>query len=175
MYIKINRKNSYTHLQLDKSCIALNSETYISLREQEFRTCKKIGYEFYCEELFIVKHKSTCSCESMIYFNLDSDIIKENCNLAYYFNKDIKPTEFDGRNEIILANWADDKHILCNVNNDIPFKIPSYPYVLVNKSVLCNFWIEIENNFLSESIAACHNAESSNVFHSEYSFCQLPW
>ena len=47
---------SYTHLQINKPYIALNSETYISIRQQELRTCKRIGYEFYCEELFVVKH-----------------------------------------------------------------------------------------------------------------------
>ena len=65
-----------------------------------------------------------------------------------------------GRNEIILANWPDDKHIVCNVNNDIPFKIPSFPYVLVNRSVLCNCRIEVENNFLLESLPTSHDAES---------------
>ena len=49
---------SYTHLQVHKPYIALNSETYISIRQQELRTCKRIGYEFCCEKLFIVKHKS---------------------------------------------------------------------------------------------------------------------
>ena len=47
---------SYTHLQVTKPYIALNSEMYISLRIQELEACKKIGYEFYCEELFVVKH-----------------------------------------------------------------------------------------------------------------------
>ena len=61
---------SYTHLRVNKPYLALNSETYISLRHQELISCKKIGYEFYCEELFIVKHKSSYSCESAIYFNL---------------------------------------------------------------------------------------------------------
>ena len=46
------RAQSYTHLQIKKPYIALNSETYISLRQQELRSCKRIGYEFYCEELF---------------------------------------------------------------------------------------------------------------------------
>ena len=62
---------SYTHLQVNKHYSALNSETYISLRNQELRTCKNISYEFYCEELFVVKHKSKYGCESAIYFNLD--------------------------------------------------------------------------------------------------------
>ena len=58
--------NSFTHLQIDRIYFALNSETYILLRQQKLSTCKKIGYEFYCEELFIVKHKSKYSCESVI-------------------------------------------------------------------------------------------------------------
>ena len=68
---------SYTYLKMKKPNIALNSETYISLRTQELATCKRIGYEFYCEELFMVKHKTKYSCESVIYFDLDAEIIKE--------------------------------------------------------------------------------------------------
>ena len=74
---------------------------------------------------FVVKHKSKYSCESAIYFNLGLDIIKENCKFVYYFNKtDIPPMVLDRGNEIILANWLDDKNIICNVNNDIPVKFP---------------------------------------------------
>ena len=40
----------------------------------------ELGYEFYCEELFVVRHKSIHSCESAIYFDLDTDIIKRNCD-----------------------------------------------------------------------------------------------
>ena len=50
---------SYTHLHVNKPHLTLNSETYIVLTHQELRSCKKIGNEFYCEELFIVKHKSS--------------------------------------------------------------------------------------------------------------------
>ena len=65
----------YMHLEVNQTYIALNSETYISIRKQDLRTCKRIGYEFYCEELFVVKYKSRYSCESMIYFNLDAETI----------------------------------------------------------------------------------------------------
>ena len=89
---------------------------------------------------------------------------KGNGNFAYYINKcDIKSTVPDGRNKIILTNWLDNKHIIYNVNNDIPVKNPSFPYVLVNRSVLCNCRIEAENSFLLESLAACHNAESKCI------------
>ena len=150
------KDQSYTHLRIKKPYIALNSETYISLRQEELRSCKKIGYEFYCEELFIVKHKSRYSCESAIYFNLTTDIIKNNCAFDFYFTKtDVTPTVLDEGDKIVLANSPNDKHIICNINNDSPIKIPSHPYVLVNRSILCNCWIEADNHHILESIAAC--------------------
>ena len=149
---------SYTHLHVNKPYIALNTETYITLTQQELRSCKKIGNKFYCEELFIVKHKSSYSCESAIYFNLTTDIIRKNCNFNFYYNKtDITPTVLDGGNEIILANWPNDKHIICNINNDIPVKIPSHSYVLVNRSTLCNCGIEADSHHLLELLTACNN------------------
>ena len=57
------------------------------------------------------------------------------------------------------------KHIVCNINNDVLVKIPSFPYVLVNRSVLCNCRREAENHFLLESLAACHDAESELVMY----------
>ena len=158
------KAQSYTHLRIKKPYIALNSEIYISLRQQELRSCKKIGYEFYCKELFIVKHKSSYSCESAIYFNLTTD--RNNCDFDFYFNNtDVTPTVLDGEDEIVLANWPNDKHLICNINNDIPIKIPSHPYVLVNRSILCNCRIEADNHHLLESIAACENKITKLVMY----------
>ena len=157
---------SYTHLKVEKPYIALNSETYISLRQKELRSCKKIGYEFYCKELFVVKHKFSYSCESAIYFNLMTDIIKNNCDFDFYFNKTgVTPTILDGGNDIVLANWPNDKHIICNINNDIPIAILSHPYVLVNRSVLCNCRIEADSHHLLESIATCDNKISKLIMY----------
>ena len=46
--------NSYMYLQIDRPYISLNHEMYILIRQQELSTCKKIGYEFYCKEGFVV-------------------------------------------------------------------------------------------------------------------------
>ena len=71
----------------------------------------------------------------------------------------------DGGNKIILANWPNDKHIICNINNDIPTRMPSHLYILVNRSVLYNCAMEAENHFLLESLAACHDANSKLVMY----------
>ena len=97
---------SYTHLCIIKPYITLNTETYITLTQQELRSYKKIGNEFCCKELFVAKHKTSYSCKSAIYFNLTMDIIRKNCNFDFYYNKtDVTPTVLDGGDERILANW----------------------------------------------------------------------
>ena len=66
---------------------------------------------------------------------------------------------------MILANWPNDKHIICTINNDIPIKIPSHPSFLVNRSILCNCGFEAENNFLLESLATCLDANTNLVMY----------
>ena len=155
------KAQSYTPLKIDKLYIALDAEMYITLRTEELHTCKKIGYEYFCEELFVVKSKTRYSCTSAIYFNLDPQTIKENCEFKFYFNKtDEKPAVLDGRPQIIFANWPSYKKIMCVRNNNIPINIPSHPYVLLNRSILCNCDLEAESNFLLESLAACKNFET---------------
>ena len=150
------RADSYTWIRIDKPYIALNLDTYISIHSEELRTCKRIGYEYYCEELFVVKSKSKYSCTSALYFQLDKQTIKDNCIFDYYYNKtNVKPSILDGGHEIVMANWPSFKGIVCSTHNNIPIEIPSHLYVLLNRMIPCNCIIEVENNFLLESIAVC--------------------
>ena len=101
------------------------------------------------------------SCTSAIYFNWELDVIKANCEFQYYYNKtDIKRTVLDGGFQIILANWPNSRKIMCLHNNNIPINIPGHPFVLMNRSILCNCNIETESNFLLESLAACEGPET---------------
>ena len=153
--------HSYTELKIEKPYITLNEKTYITLCSQELKMCKRIGYEYYCEELFVIKSKMRYSCASTIYFNLESDVIKANCEFQYYYNKtDIKPTVLDGGFQFILGNWPISRKIMCSHNNNIPINIPGHPYVLMNRSILCNCNIEVESSFLLESLAACEGPEA---------------
>ena len=73
---------------------------------------------------------------------------------------DVKPAVLDRGHEMVLANWPNNKHVICNDNNNIAIKIPSHPYVLINRTALCNCGIEVEDSFLLESIAACPGKQS---------------
>ena len=175
----INRnKNaqSYTHLQVTKPYIALNSETYISLKIQELEACKKIGYKYYCEELFVVKHRSQHNCESAIYIDSNDEIIQENCEFQYFYNKtDVKPTVLDGGNEIILANWPKSKYVICKDNHEYPIKIPRHPYILLKRSILCNCDIHAEEHSLLESIAMCPGKQSDMTIYYTVNTAFMPY
>ena len=110
------KAQSYTQLKIDKPYIALDAKMCTTLRTQELHTCKKIGYEYYCKELFVVKSKTRYSYTSAIYFNLDPKIIKENCEFIFYYNKtDVKSTMLDGGKQIILANWPSYRKISVHI------------------------------------------------------------
>ena len=157
---KNEQVHSYTELKIEKPYIALNEETYIILRAKELKMCEKIRYEYCCKELFVVKSKTRYGCASTMYFNLESEVITTNCEFLYYYNKmDMKPTMLDGGFQIILANWPSYRKIMCSHNN-ILINIPSQPYVLINRSILCNCDVKAESNFLLESLAACEDSET---------------
>ena len=140
------RADSYMWIRIDKPYIMLNPDTYISIQMEELRTCKRISYKYYCEELFVVKSKSKYSCTSALHFQLNRQTIKDNCVFDYYYNKtDVKPSILDGGYEIVLANWPSFKRIVCSTHNNIPIEIPSHPYILLNRTVLCNCIIEAES------------------------------
>ena len=102
----------------------MNPDTYISIHSEELRTCKRIGYEYYWEELFVVKSKSKYSCASALYFQLEKkQTIKDNCIFDYYYNKtDVKPSILDRGHEIVLTNWSSFKRIVCSPHNNIPIE-----------------------------------------------------
>ena len=155
------RAQSYTQLKVDQLYIALDTEMYITLRTQELHTCKKIGYEYYYKELFVVKSKTRHSGASAVYFNLGPEIIKENCEFKFCFNKtNMQPAMLDGGQQIILANWPSYRKSTCVHNNNIPISIPSHSFMLMNRCILCNCDLEAESNFLLEALGACENPET---------------
>ena len=60
---KNRQANSYSQVRIQKSYIAAGMDYYIQIRMTEMLMCKSIGYIYYCEELFVVKHKSKHSCQ----------------------------------------------------------------------------------------------------------------
>ena len=50
--------NSYSQAVINKPYIATNNDNYIQLKIEELFICKQIKHIYFCEELFLVKHKT---------------------------------------------------------------------------------------------------------------------
>ena len=55
--------------------------------------------------------------------------------------------------------------MVCSFNNNIPVDMPSHPYILFNRGILCYCNVEAESNFLLESPAACDPSTTDLVMH----------
>ena len=130
--------NSYTKVKTSKPFIAFNNDYYIQLYIPELHMWKQIWHSYYCEDLFLVKHKSKQSCESAIYYNLSKEVINEYCTFKYFYNTTVMPSVLDGGSQIILANILTPRRLICTYASDMAHPVPSHDYVLVNRSMLCN-------------------------------------
>ena len=88
--------DSYSEVKYSKLYLAINTDYYIQLRIQELCMCKQIRHMYYCEELFLIKHKSKHSCESTIFYNLTADVVYSVCQFNYFYNTTVSPNILDG-------------------------------------------------------------------------------
>lgn len=153
------KADTYTRVKIHKPYIALNEEYYIQLEIVEMRDCKVIDNMNFCEELFLMKHKSKHTCESALFYDLDVATIKKNCEFEYVYNKTVVPSVLDGGDEIILANMLSEKKLNCKNQHhlDVPLDSPQHSYTLVNRSILCNCKIEADYVSILSSLSACEN------------------
>ena len=89
------KADSYSQVRIEKSYIAAGTDYYIQLRISELLMCKSIRNIYYCEELFVIKHKSRHSCVSAIFYNLGPATVTKNCRFDYYYNTTVPPVILD--------------------------------------------------------------------------------
>ena len=135
--------DSYSEALVNKPYIATNADYYIQLEMEELFMCKQIKLIYFCEEIFLVKHKTKHSCESAFIYNLSSTLIKQNCDYKYLYNTTVIPAVLDGGSQIVLANMLPEKRLICTYDKAWQNLLPTSPYVLVDRKILCHCHINL--------------------------------
>ena len=117
--------------------------------------CKQIRHTYYCEELFLIKHKTKHSCESAIFYNLTANVVYSVCQFDYFYNTTVTPGILDGGSNILLANMLSPKRLICTKDSPMAQPLPSHSYVLVNWSILCNCHLQTGLNYLLKLLSSC--------------------
>ena len=158
--VPINDRNkkadSYTEVTVTKPYLASNRDYYIQLVLPELVMCKKIRRTHYCEELFLVKHKTKHSCESAIFYNLTRVTILQNCEFKYFYNISVLPSVLDGGSHILLANMLNDKRLICSYDQGLARPLPTSSYALVSRDILCHCHLPIGLTYILKNIATCN-------------------
>lgn len=147
--------DSYSRVRIVKPYLAVNNEFYIQLRLEEMAMCKTINFNYYCEELFLVKHMATPSCESALFYDQSRELVMNSCSFEYHYNKTVVPSVLDGGDRILLANMVHPKTLECRQISYLDTPFPGHQYVTVNRSLLCNCEVGARLAYVLRSVSAC--------------------
>ena len=169
--------DSYSQVRIQKDYIAAGMDYYIQIRMTEMLMCKSIGYIYYCEELFVVKHKSKHSCASAIFYELGPSQVIRNCKFDYMYNETVPPVILDGGKDILLANFQGPRSLKCtSVNGGLAKPAPEHTYAVVDREFLCDCQLDLEHASVLRQLSSCNRERSSKLvmqFHVNIAFWEL--
>ena len=158
------KANSYSQVRIEKSYIAAGTDNYFQLRISELLMCKHIRHIYYCEELFVIKHKSRHSCVSTIFYNLGPATITKNCKFDYYYNTTVPPVILDGGRDVLLVNFHGPRSLKCSsVNGGLAKPAPESTYAMVNREFLCDCQLDLEHASVLRQLSSCSKSSSSKM------------
>ena len=156
--------NSYSRVRIEKRYIAAGTDYYIQLRISELLMCKNVRYIYYCEELFVIKHKSQHSCVSAIFYNLGPAAVTNHCKFDYMYNATVPPVILDGGRDVLLANFHGPRSLKCSsVNGGLAKPAPELSYAVVNREFLCDCRLEMEHASVLRQLSSCSPSSSSKM------------
>ena len=171
------KANSYSKVRIEKDYIVAGTDYYIQLRISELLVCKNIRYIYYCQELFVIKHKSRHSCVSTIFYNLGPETFTRNCRFDYYYNITVPPVILDGGRDVLLANFHGPRSLKCSsVNGGLAKPAPEHTYAVVNREFLCDCQLHMEHASVLRQLSSCSGTSSLKLqmyFTINLSFWQM--
>ena len=149
---------------IEKPYIATGKDYYIQLCMTDLAMCKNIQYIYYCEELFVVKHKSKHSCMSTIFYNLGPSVVMENCKFHYMYNATVPPVILDGGKEVLLANFYGQRSLKCaSQNGGLAKPVPAHTYAVVKREFLFDCQLDLEHASVLHRLNACSRSKPQNL------------
>ena len=86
------------------------------------------------------------------------------CQFDCFYNTTVPPSILDGGSNILLANMLSPKRLICTKDAPMARPLPSHPYVLVNRSILCNCHLQTGLNYLLKSLSSCESGAPFTMY-----------
>ncbi len=170
----IGKNNQYTLIQQEFEYIAMNSDNYVPMSQQQLRLCMRIGFTYYCENTHLLRNRQEHTCTSAIYYDADSEVIANNCSVKVHYNVPQKAQILDAGDKLLLFNLPKPWLLVCQPANR-PFEIEYSAYRVINRTELCECSLSAGNYFLSQAAESCDDTTEATdgIFTTYYSFNKI--
>ena len=113
-------------------------EKYVSFTTEELSLCKHIGHGYFCESIYLVKHKTSQIYESEVFCDLSQDISSDDCEFNFFYNMTPEAAILDAGDIHLLSKLDKHLYLCCDEFNNVPIPIPAYEYSVINRLLLCD-------------------------------------
>ena len=125
---------------------------------------KTIRYTYYCEELFVVKHKSKHNCARAIFYDLGPKVVTSNCHFDYIYNMTVPPVILDGEQNLLLANFHGSTSLKCNSENRGLCKpAPEHTNAMADRDLLFDCQLNLEHASVFRQLSTCTGNKSAHL------------
>ena len=80
------------------------------------------------------------------------------------YNTTVTSSVLNCGSDVLLANMLSPKRLVCSHDFHMACPVPSFPYVLVNRSLLCNCHLESGLTYLLKSLGSCSPSNKFTMF-----------
>ena len=96
---------------------------------------------------------------------MESAFVKQNCQLKYFYSTTVIPSVLDGGSEIVLANMLNEKRLICTYDQGLAKPLPTSPYVLVDRRLLCHCHIQSGLTYILKTIGSCNSTDQPVLYY----------
>ena len=126
--------------------------------------CKSIRYMYYCEELFVVKHKGKHSCANAILYDPGPKVVTRNCHFDYIYNMTVPPVILDGEQKLLFANFHGPTSLKCNsANGGLCKPAPEHTYAMADRDFLFDCQLDLEHASVLRQLSTCTGNKSTHL------------
>ena len=148
---KAETVGSYTRLKLEKEYIAILENNFVEFSTVQMDSCSNHDQIWTCDTILLQTHHSKVSCLAAIYWNYESDQIKELCQFDYFHKINPQPVVLESDNNILMANLDTPWSFDCQ-NRNVPLRVKGSRYAILTRDSICGCSILGTSFYIEEKV-----------------------
>ena len=169
------KNNEYMFINNSYPYMALNEHNYIPLTETQLRMCDEMGSTYYCQNSYVLRQRTQHTCESAIYYKMDTKMITKHCQAKFAANVEFTPKVLDAGGTMVLFNLPKPWILLCGHEKQ-PTEINFATYKVVDQKEFCECSLTAGSFQLDETLVQCTpeiNSEADGHFKSYFAINKI--